>query len=120
VASEILAGLEGAGYLKDGKPLELDILKIPHHGSAASSNPDFYKAVRAKHYVFCGTGDFNGHRLPDKGVFEWIRDERGKDNCFVHLTFDEKRKEILKLQAGFKNPWQFPKKAADPAVSIQI
>ena len=52
---QITDGLKQAGRLVDGK-FEVDVLKVPHHGSENNIDSDFVEAVIARDYVFCGNG----------------------------------------------------------------
>lgn len=52
---QVVDGLKQAGRLVDGK-FEVDVLKVPHHGSENNIDSDFVEAVIARHYVFCGNG----------------------------------------------------------------
>jgi beta-lactamase superfamily II metal-dependent hydrolase len=54
------AGLTGA----DGK-LEVDVLKVPHHGAHNSFSAAFADRIRARHYIFCGDGE---HHNPEPAV----------------------------------------------------
>lgn len=48
--------------MKDGVPLDADVIKIGHHGSASSSDPEFVAAVRPAYAVItCGAGNSYGH-----------------------------------------------------------
>lgn len=47
-------------------PLDVDILKVSHHGSRHSSAPDFLKATSpAQALISCGKGNDYGHPHPD-------------------------------------------------------
>ena len=52
---QITDGLKQAGRLVNGK-FEVDVLKVPHHGSENNIDSDFVEAVIARDYVFCGNG----------------------------------------------------------------
>ncbi len=64
----ILAGLQSAGFLKDGH-VHLDALKVQHHGSEHNMDPEFARKVSADNYVFCGNGL---HGNPEKAVIDMI------------------------------------------------
>jgi beta-lactamase superfamily II metal-dependent hydrolase len=51
----IVAGLEELNLLTDGI-LEVDVLKVPHHGSERSCTGDLFETVRADHYFVSGNG----------------------------------------------------------------
>jgi hypothetical protein len=56
-SDDVLAGLEASGLVaSDGPPLEVDVLKIPHHGSIRNVDEHFFDRVRARHYVISANG----------------------------------------------------------------
>ncbi len=78
-----LKGLEEVGLLKDGK-IEVDVLKLPHHGSDRNVDADYFEAIRAKHYVISADGKFDN---PEVEALRLISGAR-RDNAFtVHLTY---------------------------------
>jgi beta-lactamase superfamily II metal-dependent hydrolase len=52
---QIVDGLKQAGRLNGGT-FEVDVLKVPHHGSENNIDSDFVETVIARDYVFCGNG----------------------------------------------------------------
>ena len=52
---QVVEGLKQAGRLNGGT-IEVDVLKVPHHGSENNIDSDFVEAVIARDYVFCGNG----------------------------------------------------------------
>lgn len=52
-------------------PLEVDLFKVPHHGSAHSNGAALFRAVRADHYVISANGE-HGNPHPDalRALFE--------------------------------------------------
>jgi competence protein ComEC len=55
--------------LKHGHPVRANILKVPHHGSASSSSPDFVGSVNPTDAVFT-VGERNIGRLPHPEVLK--------------------------------------------------
>jgi beta-lactamase superfamily II metal-dependent hydrolase len=80
---DILAGLERAKLLDAGGNIELDVLKVPHHGSDRNVETDFFRRVRAKHYVISGDGT-DGN--PESSTLQMILDARGHTGYTLHLT----------------------------------
>jgi hypothetical protein len=76
-SDDILAGLEDAGLLTDGgPPLEVDVLKLPHHGSVRNIDTPIFERVRARHYVISANGrDGN----PENKTLELLCDSRLSD-----------------------------------------
>ncbi len=79
----VLAGLDEAGVAKDGRT-EVDVLKLPHHGSIRNLAPEFFQRVTARHYVISANGrDGN----PETETLETIVAARGSDTGYeIHLT----------------------------------
>jgi beta-lactamase superfamily II metal-dependent hydrolase len=61
----LLKDLKAAGLLDANGRIEVDVLKVPHHGAHNSYSREFVRQVRARHYVFCGDGE---HHNPEPKV----------------------------------------------------
>jgi beta-lactamase superfamily II metal-dependent hydrolase len=70
-ADDILRGLEHAGAFVGGDRLNVDVLKIQHHGATANIHKEFCDRVGARHYVFSGNGE---HENPELDVVELVYD----------------------------------------------
>jgi hypothetical protein len=83
---KILKGLQLVGLLGPGKKstMEVDLLKVPHHGSANNLDNDFFERIIAKHYVFSGNGE---HGNPEREALEMLLDARGDGDYTIHLTY---------------------------------
>lgn len=81
---KILEGLEQTGVLKPGGTIHVDILKVPHHGSANNLETGFFERILADHYVFSGDGQ---HGNPERESFEMLFHARGKAPFTIHLTY---------------------------------
>jgi len=79
----ILEGLAVGGLLAGGG-IELDVLKLPHHGSDRNVDVQFFRTVRARHYVASGDGE---HHNPEVETFRMISTARADDDYTVHLTY---------------------------------
>jgi hypothetical protein len=79
---DILAGLEQAGLLAN-PPLEVDVLKLPHHGSDRNVETDFFRKIVARHYVISGDGT-DGN--PETATLKMIAEARDDDDFALHLT----------------------------------
>ena len=84
----ILEALENSGRLeKDGDDaLEIDLLKMPHHGSDRNVADIFFRRIRASHYVFSGDG-FHGN--PEPEAFRLLLAERKPEHgkFTLYLTY---------------------------------
>jgi hypothetical protein len=94
---KILAGLELAGALKKNAKLHVDVLKVPHHGSANNLEESFFERVTADHYVFSGDGE---HGNPERESLEMLLAARGKADYAIHLTYP-----IVEIDAGREKDW---------------
>jgi hypothetical protein len=95
---KILEGMEMVGLLKKGDKIEVDVLKVPHHGSANNLGPDFFERIIAKHYVFSGDGE---HGNPERETFEMLFDARGDEPFTIHLTYP-----VKDIDAERKKDWE--------------
>lgn len=93
---KILEGLEMAGVLKKGGSMHVDVLKVPHHGSANNMAAVFFERVTADQYVFSGDGQ---HGNPERETLEMLFAARGSAPFTLHFTYPideidvERRKE---------------------------
>jgi len=95
---KILAGLELVGQISPGGTLQVNLLKVPHHGSANNLTQDFFERVTADHYVFSGNGE---HGNPERESFEMLLKARGDADYTVHLTYP-----ILEIDRARKADWE--------------
>ncbi|WP_192355943.1 MBL fold metallo-hydrolase [Mesorhizobium mediterraneum] len=63
----LLEYLTKAKLIGDDKRLEVDVLKVPHHGAHNSYSEKFVDRIRASHYIFCGDGE---HHNPEPDVVD--------------------------------------------------
>lgn len=87
-AEQILAGLEDAGVLPKGGHCEVDIFKLPHHGSIRNATLELFERVRARHYVISADGS-NGN--PDEATLELlgrVLDRDGDQTIWVTFAHD--------------------------------
>ena len=68
---------ESLGRLEDaGGPVEVDLLKLPHHGSKNNVSRDLLEAIKCNRYLFSTNGKSYGHPSP-QGVARVIVYGRG-------------------------------------------
>jgi len=84
---DILSALGTAGLLSGGR-LHVDLLKIPHHGSARNVDQDFFDAVTADHYLISADGKYGN---PDNETLQLILNSRRNEEFIIHLTNDIRR-----------------------------
>lgn len=61
----LLEYLAAANLLDASGKIEVDVLKVPHHGAHNSYSAKFVSSVRASHLIFCGDGE---HHNPEPDV----------------------------------------------------
>ena len=94
---KIMQGLELVGLLPKNGNMQLDILKVPHHGSDRNMETIFFERVKANHYVFSGNGE-NGN--PERKTLGMLLDARGNDDFAIHLTYP-----ISEIDTARKADW---------------
>ncbi|MFI1722617.1 ComEC/Rec2 family competence protein [Streptomyces sp. NPDC020489] len=81
----ILAGLRDTGLLDGARPLHVDLLKLPHHGSDRNVESDFFDQVHADHYVISADGVKHHH--PSEDTLRMLVESRDRDDEYtIHLT----------------------------------
>jgi hypothetical protein len=96
---KILEGLQLAGLLKPGtkSTMHVDVLKVPHHGSANNVETSFFERVTADHYVMSGNGE---HGNPERETLEMLFAARGDDPFTLHFTYP-----LADIDAARKVDW---------------
>lgn len=79
-----LEGLEQAGLMDEEGRIEVDVLKMPHHGSERNVDDTYFERIRAKHYVISADGKFDN---PDVKTLAMISAARPDDRFTIHLTY---------------------------------
>jgi beta-lactamase superfamily II metal-dependent hydrolase len=69
LGDHLLDGLKQAGVLKEDGTYHVDVLKLPHHGSARNVTPAFFERITADTYVICANGKNDN---PDFQTLEWL------------------------------------------------
>jgi hypothetical protein len=98
---KIIQGLQLAHLLGPGKnsKIEVDLLKVPHHGSSNNLAKDFFQRIVTKHYVFSGDGE---HGNPERESMEMLLAARGEDADFtIHFTYP-----VAEIDVERKKDWE--------------
>jgi hypothetical protein len=98
---KIIQGLQLARLLAPGKKskIEIDLLKVPHHGSSNNLAKDFFQRIVAKHYVFSGNGE---HGNPERESMEMLLAARGEDADYtIHFTYP-----VAEIDIERKKDWE--------------
>lgn len=93
----LLEGLAAAELLDEGEGIDVDVLKLPHHGSDRNVNRDFFRRVRAQTYVVSADGK-NGN--PDLATLQWIVEEAKRAARRIDLVATNSTDSIDQLLAS--------------------
>jgi beta-lactamase superfamily II metal-dependent hydrolase len=98
-SDDLLEGLSQAGVTDSQSPLHVDILKLPHHGSARSISKDFFKIVTADRYVISANGKDDN---PDLDTLKWIveADREPSRKIEIIVTNQTKSTQDLLIQCS--------------------
>jgi beta-lactamase superfamily II metal-dependent hydrolase len=116
----VLKGLEEIGLVEPGGGLEVDLLKMPHHGSDRNVDEEFLERVTAPAYLFTGNGE---HGNPERETFRMLAEARPDAEMELYLTYtvaaidperrhvheQERQKELKKQRAGKLKPPRVPR-----------
>lgn len=114
---KVLKGLELVELVEKGGTLHVDVLKVPHHGSANNLDHDFFERITADHYVFSGNGE---HGNPERESLEMLLAARGNADYKIHITYP-----IDQIDTGRKADWEKEqnkekkKQATNPAKEVR-
>ena len=118
---DIEEGLKQHKLFKKGK-MEIDIFKLPHHGSDRNATPSLLKKIKAKHYIISADGK---HDNPDQGLLDMLADNL--ESGTIHLTYSDGEKGLGKKLAAFEKRVKKEKKLtvafrkeSDPSIVINL
>lgn len=80
----VMKGLEEIGLVDPGGELQVDLLKMPHHGSDRNVDEDFLRRVAAPKYLFTGNGE---HGNPERETFRMLAAARPDAEMEFYLTY---------------------------------
>jgi hypothetical protein len=110
----VLKALRELDLIGPGKVLKVDVLKLPHHGSDRNVEPDFFEAIQADHYVFCGDGS---HGNPERETLQMLFAARGDAGFTLHFNYALKAIDTKRASEWAKE--ENRKQQADPAYRIK-
>ena len=103
-SDKVLEGLADCGLCGPGETLEVDVMKMPHHGSIRNLDDegDFLGRVTSPNYVFSGNGE---HSNPDREAFDLLFKTRPGAEMNLYLTYtmaeiDPERRKIYDKERG--------------------
>jgi hypothetical protein len=100
---QILDGLGERGLLDDQGRTHVDVLKVPHHGSARNASLDFFRKVTADTYAISADGRYGN---PDEECLRWIVDAAVDDGREIELVLTNQTEASQRLVAE-RPPAQF-------------
>ena len=87
-------------------PLEVDFVKVSHHGSKFNTSLDLLSLIKSNHFIFSTNGK-NGHRLPDKETLVRVIKNRYRDTSEkIHIYFTEKDEVLENIFKVDHNPFE--------------
>lgn len=93
-SQDIIDGLEAAGLLEPGGTIHVDVMKVPHHGSARNCVGELFDRVQADVYVLSADGR---HGNPDTETLEWLVDAAFRQNRDIELYATNWTKSLEEL-----------------------
>lgn len=97
-ADRLLAALAQAGYADTKGATEVDVLMLPHSGSHRNVSEDFFRRVKARHYVVPGDGSDTN---PDLRTFEMLFAARHGDPRPFTLYLSYLPAEYAVMDSGY-------------------
>lgn len=89
----IVKQLKTLGFSKD-KPLEVEVMKVSHHGSKANTNKELLEIVKTENYII--STDSSGHNHPNKRTLARILNVN--PNAIFHFNYEHVRNEVFSTQ----------------------
>lgn len=89
----IVKQLKTLGFSKD-KPLEVEVMKVSHHGSKANTNKELLEIVKTENYII--STDSSGHNHPNKRTLARILNVN--PNAIFHFNYEHARNEVFSTQ----------------------
>ncbi|MDI9863117.1 MBL fold metallo-hydrolase [Flectobacillus sp. DC10W] len=89
----VVTQLKALGYNKD-KPLEVEVMKVSHHGSKANTNKELLEIVKTENYII--STDSSGHNHPNKRTLARIL--KVNPDAIFHFNYEHVRNEVFSAQ----------------------
>jgi hypothetical protein len=94
LGEHLVQGLEQAGMLGPGEAFHVDVLKLPHHGSARNVSREFFWRVTADRYVISANGK---HGNPDLLTLKWLVDAASRQKRVIEIVVTNWTRSICEL-----------------------
>ncbi len=89
----IVTQLKTLGFSKD-KPLEVEVMKVSHHGSKANTNKELLEIIKTENYII--STDSSGHNHPNKRTLARILNVN--PNAIFHFNYEHVRNDMFSDQ----------------------
>jgi beta-lactamase superfamily II metal-dependent hydrolase len=102
-----------------GQSLNLDLVKLPHHGSQRNWEPELQTRLRARHYLVSTNGDKFRH--PDRATIDAITEGHGKATIDLWFNYQTPTTTIWAdraLQKAKKYVAHYPKQGTGVTVDL--
>jgi len=93
-SDDVLEGLRASNLLNKSGRLHVDVLKLPHHGSARNIRRAFFDIVTAKTYIISANGKYNN---PDLATLIWLVSAAKKQRRKIHIVATNQTEAIDQL-----------------------
>ena len=98
LGEDLIQGLEQAGMLMPGGTFHVDILKLPHHGSARNVSPELFRRLTAGQYVISANGS-DGN--PDLLTLKWLVEAAREQRRAVEIVITNWTRSICELMRTY-------------------
>lgn len=78
------------------KQLQVDVLKLPHHGSIRNATPEFFRTIIATHYIISADGQ---HDNPDIETLRVLTDARKPDRQPYYIWITNETQSTVDFRA---------------------
>jgi beta-lactamase superfamily II metal-dependent hydrolase len=96
----LIDGLEAEGLLDSEGKIQVDLFKLPHHGSDRNVKKETFQRITATHYVISANGE---HHNPEPATLDMLVAGRAKtrrDAYTLYLTFPEEAYRNISEEAA--------------------
>lgn len=93
----LVNSLKELGY-SPNNPINLNLLKVPHHGSKRNLSDDLLKLINCRNFVFSANG-INRDKLPNKECVARIVRDSSRSNETLNLFFNHSNDVLLSISS---------------------
>jgi beta-lactamase superfamily II metal-dependent hydrolase len=118
-SSVLGSALTSLGNARDGKPIELDVFKLPHHGSKSNVTANLLAVAPAEHYIVSTNGD-RFHHPDDIALARVVTNAKRQPTIWFNYASEAARRWSAALQAKYGFSTQQPDDASGPGIHINL